>query len=69
MHKDPIAKKEVRFKVNLNHYQADVIESLARLNRKQTATLLAEIIEAYIDQFDVSPQEALDRIKTIQQNS
>jgi uncharacterized membrane protein affecting hemolysin expression len=59
----------VRFKVNLNHYQADVVEALARLNRKQTATLLAEIIESYIDQFDLSPQEATTHVKKIQKRA
>lgn len=27
---DPNARKEVRYRVNLNHYQAEAIEALAR---------------------------------------
>ncbi len=48
---DPQAKKEVRYRVNLNHYQADAIEALARLHRKQTATYLAEIIRQHLEAY------------------
>lgn len=48
---DPMAKKEVRYRVNLNHYQSDAIEALARLHRKQTATYLAEIIRQHLDAY------------------
>lgn len=51
MHVDPKAKKEIRIRVNLNHYQADAVEALARLHRKQTATYVAEIVEAHLDMF------------------
>lgn len=48
---DPMAKKEIRYRVNLDHYQSDAIESLARLHRKQTATYLAEIIRQHLESY------------------
>ena len=53
MYTDPKSRKEVRVRVNLNHYQADAIEALARLHRKQTATYLAEIISAHLETYEV----------------
>lgn len=50
-HIDPMAKKEVRVRVNLNHYQAAAVEALAALQRKQTATFLAEIIDAHLESY------------------
>lgn len=49
MHIDPKAKKECRFRINLNYYQANAIEALAALHRKQAASYLAEIIEAHLE--------------------
>lgn len=49
MHIDPKARKEKRFRVNLNHYQAAAIEALAMLHRKQAATYLSDIIEAHLE--------------------
>jgi len=48
-YKDPANKKDQRFRVNLNAYQADAIEALAALHRKQAASYLADIIEAHLD--------------------
>lgn len=50
-HIDPMARKEKRYRVNLNYYQAGAIEALARLHRKQAATYLAEIIEAHLETY------------------
>lgn len=51
MHIDPMAKKEVRIRINLNHYQARAVEALAALHRKQAATFLAEIIDAHLESY------------------
>lgn len=51
MHTDPKARKEMRYRVNLNHYQAEAIEALARLHRKQAASYLAEIIDAHLETY------------------
>lgn len=48
-HIDPKARKEKRYRVNLNHYQAAAIEALAVLHRKQSSTYLAEIIENHLE--------------------
>ena len=48
-HIDPKSKKEKRYRVNLNHYQAAAIEALAALHRKQAASFLAEIIDAHLE--------------------
>lgn len=48
-HIDPKARKDRRYRVNLNHYQSAAIEALAALHRKQSATYLAEIIEAHLE--------------------
>lgn len=48
---DPKARKEVRYRVNLNYYQAGAVEALAKLHRKQAATYLAEIIEAHLEAY------------------
>lgn len=52
-HIDPKAKKECRYRVNLNHYQSAAVDALAALHRKQAASYLAEIIEAHLESFDV----------------
>lgn len=51
-HTDPNAKKDVRVRVNLNRYEADAVEALARLHRKQTASYLHEIIVAHLESFE-----------------
>lgn len=51
MHIDPKARKEKRYKINLNHYQAGAIEALAHLHRKQPASYLNEIIEAHLEAY------------------
>lgn len=50
-HIDPKARKERRFRVNMNHYQGEAIDALATLHRMQSATFLSQIIEAYLDSF------------------
>lgn len=52
MYSDPKARKDVRIRVNLNHYQADVLEALARMHKKQTATYLGEIIAAHLETYE-----------------
>lgn len=54
---DPKAKKEVRYRINLNHYQADAVEALAKLHRKQTASYLHEIVMAHLASFEL-PEES-----------
>lgn len=56
-HKDPMAKKEVRYRVNLNHYQAGAIEALAMLHRQQAATYLAEVIKAHLKAKEQEPPQ------------
>lgn len=58
---DPKARKEARYRVNLNHYQAEAIEALARLHRKQTATYLAEIIRQHLDAYRSPVEERISR--------
>lgn len=48
---DPKARKEVRVRVNLNHYESEAIEALARLHRKQAASYVAEIIRAHLETY------------------
>ncbi|KZZ68090.1 hypothetical protein A3765_10590 [Oleiphilus sp. HI0130] len=62
---DPKAKKEVRYRINLNHYQADAVEALARLHRKQTASYLHEIVLAHLASFEMSEEEEIVRNPTI----
>jgi hypothetical protein len=60
-HIDPKAKKEVRFRVNLNHYQAAAVEALAALHRKQAASFLAEIIEAHLESYATENNNNINR--------
>lgn len=48
---DEQARREKRYRVNLNHYQANAIEALALLHRKQPGTYLAEIIKAHLETY------------------
>ena len=50
-YQDEKARKEIRYRVNLNHYQSEAIEALARLHRKQTASYLAEIIRQHLEAY------------------
>ncbi len=52
-HVDPKARKEKRYRINLNHYQSNAVEALAMLHRKQAASYLADIIQAHLDSLDV----------------
>lgn len=54
---DKKARKEVRYRVNLNHYQAAAIEALAKLHQKQLATYLNEIIKIHLDSFRIEEHE------------
>lgn len=52
MYTDRRAVRSKRYRINLNQYQREVIDALAKYHRKQAATLLSEIIEDYLDQFE-----------------
>lgn len=54
---DEKARREVRYRVNLNHYQASAVEALAKLHEKQPASYLAEIIKQHLDSFRVEERE------------
>lgn len=57
MYTDEKARKDVRYRVNLNQYQAAAVEALARLHQKQPASYLAEIIKVHLDSFIVEERE------------
>lgn len=57
MYTDERARREVRYRVNLNHYQAEAIEALAKLHQKQPASYLAEIIKIHLESFRVEERE------------
>lgn len=61
MYTDPKARKDIRIRVNINHYEADVLEALARMHKKQTATYVGEIIAAHLESFENS-QNAKDSV-------
>ncbi|MAM87539.1 MAG: hypothetical protein CME36_09570 [unclassified Hahellaceae] len=52
-HDDPKARKEQRFRVNLDYYEADAVKALAKLHRKQAATYLAEIVRHHLESLNV----------------
>jgi len=56
---DRDAVRSERYRINLNRYQAEAIEALARLNRKQPATYLSEIIETYLEAYTAEPERML----------
>lgn len=58
MHTDPLARKEKRYRVNLNYYQSEKVEKAAREVRKQTATYLAEIIDAHLKSLEETESES-----------
>jgi len=58
-YEDRRAVRAERYRINLNQYQADAIEALARLNRKQPATYLSEIIETYLEAYAAEPERML----------
>lgn len=63
MHIDPRAKKECRYRVNLDHYQAAAIDALAAVHRTQPASYLREIIEAHLDSLRAERHEnSIDKV-------
>lgn len=62
MHIDPKAKKECRYRVNLNHYQSAAVETLAALHRQQAASFLANIIEAHLESLNAELQNNINKV-------